>query len=353
MSRPPFRIEKLRIENFRGIDQLTLSFPGEGAGGGVAVLAGDNGCGKTAVLEAILIVLGRMDLLPADDAPFGEQVRFGAADFQIEVELGPVSTGVPRALRADRETWRVFNGNLGRVPGAVGAFAPEVEYFSVRRGPRDLGHTPEPRSAGSEREAHRIIELKHRLVSVYYRGLRQRQKDPSEQAPFERLQRFVSRFLGEDWILDVIPVSNDPGSGDEVVIRRGGELPPDVTSLAMARNLAKDRSDIPTLIPLERLSSGQVALFTFAGPLIFRDEPADVVLIDEPEQHLHPSWQRLLVDALRQLSPESQFIIATHSLEILDSVCSYERHLLLAEDDPRARDWQRPEPPQQGIDPLG
>ena len=158
----------------------------------------------------------------------------------------------------------------------------------------------------------------------------------------------MSRFLGEDWLLDVIPVSNDPGSGDEVVMRRGGELPPDVTSLAMARNLAKDRIDIPTLVPLDRLSSGQVILFAFAGPLIFRDQSADVVLIDEPEQHLHPSWQRLLIDALRELSPESQFIVATHSLEILDSVCSSERHLLLAEDDPRARDWQRPEPPHNG-----
>jgi predicted ATPase len=135
----------------------------------------------------------------------------------------------------------------------------------------------------------------------------------------------------------VLPAKDDPGADFEVVVRKG-DIPIDVLSLAMARRAAVDRKDIPPVIPIDRLSSGEIALFAFAGPLIFRDAPADVVLIDEPEQHMHVQWQAALVRALRELSPESQLIVATHSLDILDLASSYERHLLLRSDDPRAQD---------------
>ena len=135
----------------------------------------------------------------------------------------------------------------------------------------------------------------------------------------------------------MILVSNDPGSGAEVVLRDATKpIPDDVTSLAMARELAPVRPDIPRIVPLDRLSSGQVALFAFASPLVFRDAPADIVLIDEPEQHLHAPWHRKLLPALRELSPTTQFFVATHSEEILRSAASHERFVLAGDDDPRA-----------------
>lgn len=51
-------------------------------------------------------------------------------------------------------------------------------------------------------------------------------------------------------------------------------------------------------------------------------EAPGVVLIDEPDIHLHPEWQWLLVEALRQVFPNIQFIIASHSPIILASVKS-------------------------------
>jgi predicted ATP-binding protein involved in virulence len=38
-----------------------------------------------------------------------------------------------------------------------------------------------------------------------------------------------------------------------------------------------------------------------------------VVLIDEADAHLHPSWQRELGDRLRRVFPKVQFIVTTHS----------------------------------------
>ncbi|MEP7119953.1 MAG: AAA family ATPase [Byssovorax sp.] len=349
MSRPPFRIEELHIHSFRGIDELHLKFPtNEREPGGLLVLAGDNGCGKTAVLEAILLVLGRANLLPDDAAPLPEQVQFGSADFRIEAVVRVANDPEVRLVADSKTLLRPpspapgLNGTLEVMPigpfwNAIESLKPTVEYFSARREPEALGETTDAKSRGarSVREARRILELKKRLVNTYYRALQAGKggKMP-EASPFVRLQAFVQRFLGEEGTLDVLPVSNDPGADFEVILRNG-EIPADITSLAMARADAVTRKDIPRILPIDRLSSGQIALFAFAGPLIFRDSPADVVLIDEPEQHMHVQWQRHIVTALRELSPESQIIVATHSLDVADAALSYERLLLVREGDPR------------------
>ena len=45
-----------------------------------------------------------------------------------------------------------------------------------------------------------------------------------------------------------------------------------------------------------------------------------VFLIDEPELHLHPKWQRHVLPALQRLLPNSQIIAATHSPWVVCSV---------------------------------
>ena len=41
-----------------------------------------------------------------------------------------------------------------------------------------------------------------------------------------------------------------------------------------------------------------------------------LVLIDEPELHLHPGWVRQLYRALPQSGSENQYILTTHSAEM-------------------------------------
>jgi predicted ATP-binding protein involved in virulence len=52
------------------------------------------------------------------------------------------------------------------------------------------------------------------------------------------------------------------------------------------------------------------------GPLVAQKTPG-VVLIDELDLHLHPKWQRLLTGALKRAFPAVQFIVASHSPQIL------------------------------------
>jgi predicted ATP-binding protein involved in virulence len=77
--------------------------------------------------------------------------------------------------------------------------------------------------------------------------------------------------------------------------------------------------DTKNTISLESLSSGeQHELYLFAS-LIFYDNPADILFIDEPEISLHIEWQTSFVSDLLKIKKlaNTQIMIATHSPSIL------------------------------------
>jgi len=45
-----------------------------------------------------------------------------------------------------------------------------------------------------------------------------------------------------------------------------------------------------------------------------------IVLIDEIELHLHPSWQQTVLTTLMEIFPNTQFIVTTHSPQVLTSI---------------------------------
>ena len=71
---------------------------------------------------------------------------------------------------------------------------------------------------------------------------------------------------------------------------------------------------------LNTLSLGEVWLIIMLANIIFKPRFSDVpvvILIDEPELSLHVRWQAKLIDSILEVSKDVQFIIATHSPEII------------------------------------
>lgn len=58
-----------------------------------------------------------------------------------------------------------------------------------------------------------------------------------------------------------------------------------------------------------------------------------ILLLDEPESHLHPAWQRRLLPAAQRLFPNAQIFVATHSPFVISSVNSGWIHVLRANQD--------------------
>jgi len=65
------------------------------------------------------------------------------------------------------------------------------------------------------------------------------------------------------------------------------------------------------------LGEGLISLF-FIVDALYDSKPGDVVIIDEPELSLHPSFQRRLATLLNQYAKDRQLLIATHSPYFID-----------------------------------
>lgn len=82
-------------------------------------------------------------------------------------------------------------------------------------------------------------------------------------------------------------------------------------------------------IDLNWLSSGERQLFIILSSVFLTQSSAAIVLIDEPELSLNILWQREFVASLQRISQFSpvQYILASHSLEILSSKAGVVRQL--------------------------
>lgn len=111
---------------------------------------------------------------------------------------------------------------------------------------------------------------------------------------------------------------------------------PDIKSAADIKIFAPNILNLPTeqsgvrfktfsgLVPLEALSLGYKTTLAWTVDLAWRlfrhypkspdplSEPA-IVLIDEIDLHLHPLWQLTIIDDLTQLFPRTQFVATAHS----------------------------------------
>ena len=82
---------------------------------------------------------------------------------------------------------------------------------------------------------------------------------------------------------------------------------------------------------LDQLSDGEKNLIALVGDIARRltianpnrDNPLEgegVVLIDEIDLHLHPSWQRIIIPNLLKVFPNCQFFISTHSPQVISNM---------------------------------
>jgi putative ATP-dependent endonuclease of the OLD family len=87
----------------------------------------------------------------------------------------------------------------------------------------------------------------------------------------------------------------------------------DRDSVSYAFALRKD-SDGPWLTP-EMFSSGEREIVHFLLAMFALNVKDGLVLVDEPELHLHPRWQRIFLGLFREIAPSrnNQLIITTHS----------------------------------------
>jgi putative AbiEii toxin of type IV toxin-antitoxin system/AAA domain-containing protein len=314
----------LSIRDFRGIDHLELDFSGpDGRPNGLAVLAGPNGCGKTAVLEAALIGAGGSKLITGMCGRAA--IRQGAKDYEIKA-----------AFREDTTTWETRDVSGFHSPPLSHRPVPHW-YFSSWRVPQLVGPIDATVGRRSHRPAktdqNRLLNVKQRLVNLA--TIDRFQTSTPDLGRYEGVIKLIINAWrefypdgGHQFAVEVVASRNEDIVGSfDVYVRT-----PDGVHLEV-----------------DLLGAGQLELFLFLSELALNEDREGIIFIDEPELHLDPQWHRLILRSLRRLQPRAQLIVATHSPEIYDAAASYERHYLVPDDDPRSWLWAQHKTVESGV----
>lgn len=312
-------IRKVTLNNFKRFEHVVFEVPGH------MVLAGPNNTGKTTLLQAIAAwALGwsRWRLLGHDG-----NARRGFPYQEIErVQFSAVALRAFDMLWTDREHGRplsigvAFDGLASecvlefqfKAPG-LAEVRPRSD-FPVRQAQAmglDLATTFIPAIAGLAREERRLadIEAIHDLLAQARAGEVLRNLlvlAHQQEEGWAAINEAVSRMFG----LELLPPV------------RGAELQCDYRRLSPRQGRAAPAFDIATA------GSGVLQVLLVLALMVV--QRGSVLLIDEPDAHLHLILQKTIYGELKRLAAlrDSQLIIATHSEQLLESVEPHELCLM-------------------------
>ncbi|MFA8451403.1 MAG: AAA family ATPase [Bacteroidales bacterium] len=316
------QLNKIELENFRKFKKLEVQLKA-----GVNILIGDNASGKTSILEAISIIIGSFfsginsrfaispSISPTKDVSF------------IKNKEGQLSRQYPTKLRAqgtvfDKEV--IWNRELNSAKGATTKSGlsdlkviiaencnkkdlPVLAYYSTTRLQSDKNNSTSYK--------------KDEIFEAYQNALNAKTSVNKFIKWFENEDRISYQNKSNTFALDIVSEAIKhciPDCKRVYYDARLGEI--------VIQNLNKEI----TLFSL--MSDGYKMITSLVGDLSYRcsvlnahlkekclRETKGVVIIDEIETHLHPSWQQNIINELSRVFPKIQFVISTHSPIVLSA----------------------------------
>ena len=323
------RFTSLHISNFRGTRELEIAFEPD-----VTVIVGRNGAGKTSILDALAIMIGLArsqstdpSLSSIDFRPPALDVREGedSARLDVEYEVGDRELG---AVVANILSVRI--DSYGSPPELLSlqdekalttlvSSPPRFIYYRQQRGfgsGRQAGHQ-ESASDILDPEAVQDRSLQKDLRAISDLGAWWDQRDAQEA----RRARDVDRAYRDPQLEAIRNLIAKIDSFSGVAFDSTASPPGlhffknDRTPVHVSGLSGGERSYIILLADLAR----RLQVFAPGKPL---EEIPAIVLIDEVELNLHPGWQSEIVPTLTDVFGACQFIVTTHSPQVLSGVGS-------------------------------
>lgn len=345
-------IKKLRLYNFRCFEDFEIVFDEK-----LTVIVAENGMGKSAVLDAISIALG--PFIGGFDT--GTNRGFANDDARLVIKKNDNSSYTMESLFPVRLEAEGLVDNRpiqwARALSGMKSRTTIAEATALQRYAKKLQKIV--------REEEHSSQVLLPIVSYYGTGRlwNQKQLSYSESKlsrsrlygysdamdPKSTYKHFAQWFRDEsraryDRMIKLI----ESGSVDSGEIRTVGNKSLESINEAVNicleingwknlrydfefRELTADHPKFGT-IPVSRLSDGVRNMIGLVADIAYRcsklnphlenapKETNGIVLIDEVDMHLHPKWQQVVLGTLLEAFPKVQFIVTTHSPQVLSAI---------------------------------
>lgn len=359
------RIDRLELSNFKKFAEEAFDFPRPvdsfSNTGSFHVLIGENGSGKTSVLDALSVALGvwlvkvpdssltnsrrpisasekRLELIQTGDrslfqeAPGDVSVKaYGRIEGNESLSwVQKIPEGKQRASNAGaKQAVEIVQNAYRRARASEEVILPVIAYYGAGRAwlPHHERNKAKAKSSGPNRRWGAFYDcLNERIrlsdLAAWFQGeaIAKGNRGGANRPGFEVVRRAV---------IQSVPGAKDvwyDGDRQEIVLSIQEIAQPlsnlsagQRTMLALVADIAiKAVTQNNFLVPPDALTANDEPL-----PAVLAQTPG-VVLIDELDVHLHPKWQRGVVEMLRGLFPQIQFIGTTHSPFIVQSLRGHE-----------------------------
>ena len=329
-------IEKLYLNDFRGIQDLELDLQGKST-----VLFGINGVGKSSVLAAINLLYANI-INRLVKQRFKQSIKMEISD----IKYGKASTRIRADFKFDNEEDLYSYSRTMYRKGHKINLSKELEYL--------VAHYEEKYIVDdyidSENNIVKSEEIKNIPIFVNYGVNRlvlktplriRKTEDYGQIAAFEKaienqiafsklFEWFLEQELYEIHMQKLEPAYQDiqlKAVKNAMLAMLDGYKDIHITARPYSMKVYKGEE----ILDILQLSDGEKCTLALFGDLARRlaianpalENPLEgtgVVLIDEIELHMHASWQRKVIEVLKKTFPNVQFIITTHSPQVLGEI---------------------------------
>ncbi|MGL4998831.1 MAG: AAA family ATPase [Fusobacteriaceae bacterium] len=341
------KIKEINLKNFRCYENLKISLDDR-----YTLLIGSNGAGKTTILDAISIALGGY-VSYFDTSNYGiikDDSLYKMYELGSKIERThqfPVCVKATGEIQGSEAEWeRVLKSEKGRTSnlnlkditrytslifkkisnGDKDLILPIVAYYGTGR------LWMQKRDKKNKKSDYKISRLKGYLDCLSPISNEKIMLKWFEEMTYIRLQE--GKVIPE---LEVV---------ERAVAQCYQSIDNNIKSVNVFFNVKNKELEITVKyfnnkienLPLRLLSDGIKSTLSMVADIAYRmailnpqlledikEKTPGVILIDEIDMHLHPAWQKKIIDDLCRIFPSVQFIFTTHSPTVLSNV--YAKHI--------------------------